>query len=192
MNHTFPSSLHRRRKYPKGDQYFRKFEQAWKNMIGRCYYPNASRYECYGGRGIRVCRRWHEFSNFFDDMYDSFQLHANANGGDTQLDRINSNDHYYPENCQWLTRSENIGRRGRLSSPLRRGVRLSSGKNLREGHYPRCHIAGCNERHFAKGRCRRHYDRQRREIEEIIASFKSPKTLDDAAAEILRSLPDRK
>lgn len=76
-------------------------------MLARCYVPTANRYERYGGRGIYVCERWHNFDNFVRDMYDAFQEHALTNNGDTQLDRQDNNGHYCPENCRWLTGLEN-------------------------------------------------------------------------------------
>ncbi len=36
----------------------------WKSMIERCYSPNSSSYLNYGGKGITVCKDWHNFQNF--------------------------------------------------------------------------------------------------------------------------------
>ena len=37
---------------------------SWKAMGARCTNPNAPNYSYYGGRGITVCDRWRDFSNF--------------------------------------------------------------------------------------------------------------------------------
>ena len=37
-------------------------------MLNRCNNPNVIGYENYGGRGIKVCKRWQRFENFLADM----------------------------------------------------------------------------------------------------------------------------
>jgi hypothetical protein len=39
----------------------------------RCYNENGSRYKDWGGRGIRVCERWHDFPNFLEDMKEGYE-----------------------------------------------------------------------------------------------------------------------
>jgi hypothetical protein len=41
---------------------------SWRAMLSRCYRPSDSGFIRYGGRGIRVCDRWHVLSNFIADM----------------------------------------------------------------------------------------------------------------------------
>src|SRR5277367_451657 len=42
--------------------------ETWFSMLDRCRNPNNAGWKNYGGRGIRVCRRWHKFENFLTDM----------------------------------------------------------------------------------------------------------------------------
>ena len=72
---------------------------SYMNMLQRCYNKNNILYEHYGGRGIIVCDRWREsFDNFIKDMGNKPPK--------TGIDRINNNGHYEPDNCQWITQSE--------------------------------------------------------------------------------------
>ena len=40
----------------------------WKSMIERCYYEKHVAYNNYGGRGVYVCDRWLNFSNYVEDV----------------------------------------------------------------------------------------------------------------------------
>lgn len=83
----------------------------WKNMRQRCNNPNANGYKTYGGRGIKVCEEWDEFPNF--------QKWALNNGykENLDIDRIDNDKNYSPDNCQWVTRSYNTRKRNKLGMP---------------------------------------------------------------------------
>jgi hypothetical protein len=71
---------------------------SWQAMIGRCTRPSHIAWKNYGGRGIKICKRWMKFENFLADM-------GERPAGLT-LDRKKVNGHYTPGNCQWATRSQ--------------------------------------------------------------------------------------
>ncbi len=89
----------------------------WNEMLHRCYDSSKKSYAEYGGRGVFVDARWHEFATFAADAYKLPNgLLKQAFPDDYELDKdYYATNKYGPDSCLWLTRKEqNINtRRGR-------------------------------------------------------------------------------
>lgn len=95
----------------------------WVSMNGRCLSEGNHAYPLYGGRGISVCERWRKsYQNFIADMG-----YRPEKGYD--IDRIDNDGDYTPENCRWVTHKENT--RNRSTSKLDQGKVLKM-KTLRQ------------------------------------------------------------
>jgi len=75
----------------------------YKTMVQRCYNPNRNCYSDYGGRGIKVCERWHDRMAFLEDIVKM----SGWTNKKLQLDRTNNDGPYSPENCKIVSASEN-------------------------------------------------------------------------------------
>jgi len=82
------------------------FYRVWALMKNRCLSKKSNSYKNYGKRGIKVCKKWISFDNFYNDMYKSYLEHYDRHEGNTFLERTNNNDNYYKENCRWATMLE--------------------------------------------------------------------------------------
>lgn len=70
---------------------------AWESIISRTENPNNHAYNNYGGRGIRMCKRWRtSFENFFADM-------GQRPGSSYTIHRVRNNEGYKKSNCMWVT-----------------------------------------------------------------------------------------
>ena len=70
-------------------------------MLYRCENPKSSNYKHYGGRGIGVCEEWHDLKTFAEWSYQNGFDEATADRN-FQLDRIDTNADYCPDNCRWV------------------------------------------------------------------------------------------
>lgn len=77
------------------------------NMKSRCLCETSQMYFRYGEKGIGICDEWlgeNGFLNFYEWAQN------NGYTDNMTIDRINNKGDYAPENCQWITKSENTAR----------------------------------------------------------------------------------
>lgn len=74
----------------------------WCAMKSRCYQPKHGEYHRYGGRGIAVCDEWRTSFEAFKEWADKSGYNSTLD-----LDRIDNDKGYSPENCRWVTKKAN-------------------------------------------------------------------------------------
>lgn len=92
----------------------------WVNMKQRVTNDANTSYADYKGRGIGICDEWLTFEGFM--LWEKF----NEWKPGLQIDRINNDLGYSPENCRWVTCSENARNRRttKLTDDNVRAVRM--------------------------------------------------------------------
>ena len=109
----------------------------WKNMLNRCYDLTRSDYKNYGGRGIKVCKRWHSLKNFVQDMKDK--------SSGLTLERKDNDGNYEPSNCRWATDKEQRTNKRPISHGPSKQFRFRAWhKNMM------CQFMSNNQHEFAK------------------------------------------
>ncbi len=134
----------------------RRFER----IKQRCYNPRRENYPRYGGRGITICDEW------LNDV-STFVEWALANGfqPNLQIDRIDNDGSYSPENCRWVTAQTNSRNRRNQTTNFEKGTRICSRckveKPLEEFSRHRGQPAG---RHYVCKKCinEEQYERRHR------------------------------
>jgi hypothetical protein len=80
-----------------------KIHHTWRSIRDRCNNPNTRNYKDYGGRGIKVCKRWNDKKDGFRNFLEDVKTIPKGK----EIDRINNNKGYNPKNFRIVTSKEN-------------------------------------------------------------------------------------
>lgn len=85
-----------------------KLYNKYHNMIHRCYNVKARGFKYYGGRGIGVCMEWLDPENGLDNFYKWSIDNGFTEDCNLQIDRVDNDGDYSPDNCEYITKRENL------------------------------------------------------------------------------------
>lgn len=91
----------------------------WVSIVNRCHQPDCPSYPKYGARGIKVCTEWLSLHKFIEDNEPLYTKGY-------EIDRIDNDKGYSPENTRWVTRTKNLHNAG----PMKRGKIKYKGVSL--------------------------------------------------------------
>jgi hypothetical protein len=123
--------------------------RSWSHMLNRCNKVSDDQYWRYGGRGITVCKRWHKFENFLEDMGERPPKMS--------INRINNDGNYEPDNCEWGTQTDQSNNTRNNRCIMLFGERLTLSElavfcskprytiqyRLMKAKYPLCKVLSC-------------------------------------------------
>jgi len=114
--------------------------KTWGNMLRRCENPRDRYYDCYGGRGIQVCERWHDVRLFVADL----ERDLGPKPARYSLDRIDNNGNYEPGNVRWAPWKVQAANRRPLGAEQKRlkGQRISERAKVRPWYTEVCYQCG--------------------------------------------------
>ena len=106
-------------KYNNSHPLVKKFN----SMYQRCYQKSNINYKNYGERGIKICDEW-----LYDrDKFVDWSLKNGYKEG-LQIDRIDTNKNYEPNNCRFVNKTKNVRNRRITLKLLYNGEMVSLGE----------------------------------------------------------------
>lgn len=91
-------------------EWTRHLYDVWSRMLHRCYDPSWPDYPAYGGRGVFVEERWHDFNNFLADaprLPNGLLKREFPDEYDLDVEYYATNK-YGPQTCLWLSTQERV------------------------------------------------------------------------------------
>jgi hypothetical protein len=91
----------------------------WRSMRNRCLNPKSNQWKWYGGRNIKITEKWNNFINFYNWALPKWEMGL-------QIDRINNDGNYEPNNCRFIKSIENANNKSDTTYVLIDGHRIST------------------------------------------------------------------
>lgn len=105
--------------------------KTWSSMMTRCYSTSHHEYHRYGGRGIKVCERWHTVALFIEDV-------GTRPPGMT-IDRFpDPGGNYSPDNFRWATMEQQQNNKSNTVFVEFRGITQSVSGWSKDTGIPAC------------------------------------------------------
>ncbi len=100
-------------KYLKPDNFRHGYSRSklyhkYHNMIHRCYNTENKGFRYYGGRGIGVCMDWLDPEKGLENFYKWSLENGFTEENNLQIDRVDNDGDYCPENCEYISKRENL------------------------------------------------------------------------------------
>lgn len=94
--------------YDTDSKTYKRLKNMWNHMLSRCYNKLDKNYKDYGEKRVTVCKRWHNFSNFCEDIETVYGFHKWIINDDYELDKdIFGANIYSPETCVLIPKKYN-------------------------------------------------------------------------------------
>ena len=88
----------------------KQLANVFRQIKARCYDDKNKSYKFYGAKGIKVCKQWLDNPNTFIKWALNNGYQKNLS-----IDRIDSSKDYEPNNCRFISLSENCRRAGKVN-----------------------------------------------------------------------------
>ena len=88
---------------------YKILHKRWAKMLERCYSPQCKEFASYGAKGVKVCKRWHTFANFLEDVGEIYGFDLFIKEPESyQIDKdILSGNMYSKETCVFIPKYYN-------------------------------------------------------------------------------------
>ena len=83
----------------------------WIGIRQRCNNSDYKLYKWYGGKGVKLCDEWNDYSKFREWSYANGYEEpkpGQSKGDMMSIDRVDPDKAYSPENCRWVSLRQNV------------------------------------------------------------------------------------